>query len=158
MSVLTFLALLIYSVAILKVSECFWFDSVTRKLLACTISPFGRVSRSRELLTCTLFSFWTGFAFARCSRVRVFFLLDGFRVRENFSRARFLPFGRVSRSRGVLACAFSSFWAGFAFARTSHVHVILLLDEFRVRENFSRARFLPFRRVSRSRGVLARLF
>jgi hypothetical protein len=78
-------------------------------------------------------------------------LLVGFiRSRENFSRARFLPFGRISRSRGVLACAFFSFWAGFALARCSRVRVFLLLGGFRAREVFSRAHFFPFWWISRS--------
>jgi hypothetical protein len=99
--------------------------------------PFGRVLRSRELLACSFSPFWTSFAFARTFRVLVLTLLDEFRVRENFSRAHYHPFGRVLRSRELLACTFSPFWTSFAFARTSRVHVLTLLDEFRVHENFS---------------------
>jgi hypothetical protein len=98
--------------------------------------PFGRVSRSRELLACMFSPFWTGFAFARTSRVHVLTLLDEFRVRENFSRTRSHPFGQVSRSRELLACSFSPFWMAFPFARTSRVLVPTLLGVFRVRENY----------------------
>jgi hypothetical protein len=70
----------------------------------------------------------------RTSRVRVFILLDGFRVRENFSRARFHPIEQVSRSREILAYTVSSFWTGFAFVRVSRVHGFILLDRLRVRE------------------------
>jgi hypothetical protein len=117
--------------------------------------PFGRVSRSRELLACMFSPFWTSFAFARTSRVHVLTLLNEFRVRENFSRTRSHPFGQVSRSRELLACSFSPFWTGFAFARTSRVHILTLLDRFRVRENFSRARSHPFGCLSRSQNYLA---
>jgi hypothetical protein len=70
---------------------------------------FGRSSCSRELLACTFLLFWTEFAFERTSRVHVFTLLDGVRVRENLSRARFYSFGRSSRSRELLACTFLLF-------------------------------------------------
>jgi hypothetical protein len=89
------------------------------------------------------------------SCVHILTHFGGFRVREHFSRARFHPFGRVSRSRELLACMFSPFWTSFVFARTSRVHVLTLLDRFRVRENFSRARSHPFGWHSRSRELLA---
>jgi hypothetical protein len=108
--------------------------------------------------TPSVFFLMVGFTFARGSRVRVFLLFGGLHVRENFSRARYSPFGRVSRSRGVPACAFSSFLAGLAFARTSRVRVFPLFGGLRVRKNFSRSLYSPIGRVSRSRGVLARLF
>jgi hypothetical protein len=106
---------------------------------------FGWVWRSRELLTYTFSSFWTGYAFARTSCVFGFILLDRLRVRENFLRIRFHPFGQVtrsqelltypfhpfgmiSRSRELLAYTISSFWTGYAFARTSLVHGFILLE------------------------------
>jgi hypothetical protein len=115
----------------------------------------GRVSRSRELLACIFPPFRADFAFARTSRVHTYTLLGGFCVRENFSRACFHSFGRVSRSRELLACIFPPFWAGFAFARTSHLHFYTLLDEFRVCKNFLRIRFPPFWRVSSTREFLS---
>jgi hypothetical protein len=115
--------------------------------------PFGRVLRSRELLACSFSPFWTSFAFARTfrvlvltllasfafartSRVLVLTLLDEFCVRENFSRARSHPFGRVLRSRELLVFTFSPFWTSFAFTRTSRVNVPTILDSIRVRENY----------------------
>jgi hypothetical protein len=109
----------------------------------------------RELLAYTSSPFWTGFAFARVSCVRVFTLLDWFRVRESFLRTRLHPFGLVSRSRELLAYTSSPFWTGFAFARVSCVRVFTLLDWFRVRESFLRTRLHPFGLVSRSRELLA---
>jgi hypothetical protein len=117
--------------------------------------PFGLVSRSRELLACTFTPFCECFAFARTPCVRTYSLSDWFRVRENSLRARLLPFGLVSRSRELLACALTSFRTGFAFARTPCVHVYSLLDWFRVRENSLRAHLLLFGLVSRSRELLA---
>jgi hypothetical protein len=108
---------------------------------------FGRSSCSRELLACTFLLFWTEFVFERTSRVHVFTLLDGVRVRENFSRARFYSFGRSSRSREPLTCTFLLFWTEFAFERTSRVHVFTLLDGVRVRENFSLYHFTPFQSI-----------
>jgi hypothetical protein len=133
------------------------------------LHPFGLVSRSRDLLACTSSSFWTGFAFARTSCVHLFTLLDWFRVRESFLRTRLHPFGLVSRSREFLACTYSPFWtgfafarascvrvspfwAGFAFARSSCVHFFILLDWFRVREIFLRTPIHPFLYVSCTRG------
>jgi hypothetical protein len=107
---------------------------VRENFLRARLHRFGQVSRSRELLACAFTPFWTGFAFARTSCVRVYTLLDGFRVRENFLRARLHRFGQVSCSRELLACAFTPFWTGFAFARTSCVRVYTLLDGFRVCE------------------------
>jgi hypothetical protein len=101
----------------------FFSGFVSGNFLRARFHSFGRVSRSRELLAFTFTPFGAGFAFARTSRVHVFTLLAGFRVRENFLRASFPPFGRVSRSREHLACTFSLYWPGFAFARTSCVHL-----------------------------------
>jgi hypothetical protein len=136
----------------------FFSGFVSGNFLRARFHSFGRVSRSRELLACTFTPFGAGFAFARTSRVHVFTLLAGFRVRENFLRASFPPLGRISRSREHLACTLTPFWAGFAFARTSRVHVFTLLDGFRVRENFLRASFPPFGRVLRSRELLTCTF
>jgi hypothetical protein len=131
---------------------------VRENFLRARLHRFGQVSCSRELLACAFTPFWAGFAFARTSCVRVYTVLGRFRVRENFLRARLHRFGQVSCSRELLACAFTPFWTGFAFARTSCVRVYTLLDGFRVCENFLRARLHPFERVLRSRELLACTF
>jgi hypothetical protein len=104
---------------------------------------FGPLSRSRELLAYTFPSNLASFAFARTSCVHVSILFDQLRVRENLLRARFHPIWPVSRSRELLAYTFPSYLAGFAFARTSCVHVSILFGQLRVRENFLRTRFHP---------------
>jgi hypothetical protein len=100
---------------------------IRENFLRARLYTFERVSRSRELLACTFTPFWAGFAFARTSCVHVYTLLGGFRVHENFLRARLHPFGRVSRSRELLAYTFTPFWMGFAFARTSAYTFTLFL-------------------------------
>jgi hypothetical protein len=120
-----------------------WF-CVRENSLRAHLLPFGLVSRSRELLACTFTPFCEYFAFARTPCVHVYSLLDWFRVRENSLRTRLPHFVSVSRSRELLACTFTPFCECFAFARTLCVHVLLLLGEVRVRENFLRTRLLPF--------------
>jgi hypothetical protein len=127
-------------------------------LLRARFHPIWPVSRSRELLAYTFPSYLANFAFARTSCVHVSILFGQFRVRENFLRARFLPFGPVSRSQELLAYTLPSNLAGFAFARTSCVHVSILFGQLRVRENFLRTRFHPIWPVSRSRELLADTF
>jgi hypothetical protein len=131
---------------------------VREKFSRARFHPFAPVSRSRQVLACAFSSFCADFAFARSSLARFFILLLRFRVREKFSRALFHPFAPVSRSRQVLACAFSYFCPSFTFARSSRVHIFILLLRFRVREKFSRVRFHTFAPVSRSRQVLACAF
>jgi hypothetical protein len=103
-----------------------WFR-VRENSLRTHLLPFGLVLRSRELLAYALTPFWTGFAFARTPCVRTYSLLDWFRVRENSLRARLPHFVSISRSRELLACTFTPFWTGFAFARTPCVHVYPIL-------------------------------
>jgi hypothetical protein len=105
-----------------------------------------------ELLTSTFLLFGTGFAFARTSRVHVFTLWDGVRVRENFSRPRFYSLGRGSRSRELLASTFLLFWTGFAFARTSRVHVFTLWDGVCVGKELLALPFHPFPPISGTQG------
>ncbi|CAG9606705.1 hypothetical protein NEOCIP111885_00393 [Pseudoneobacillus rhizosphaerae] len=57
-----------------------WFR-VRESFLRTRLQPFGLVSRSRELLAYTSSPFWTGFAFARVSCVRVLTPFRQFRAR-----------------------------------------------------------------------------
>jgi hypothetical protein len=123
---------------------------VRESFLRARFPPFEWVSGSRELLACSFSTFGAGFGFARTSCVRIFHLLSGFRVRENFLRARFLPFAPVSGTRDLLACSFSTFCAGFGYARSSCVLVFHLMRRFWVCENFL-ARFQPTKKHANDR-------
>jgi hypothetical protein len=124
-------------------------------LCRCVVLPESFPKEHADLFGCTFSLFRVGFGYVRTSCVRVFPLWSGFRVRENFLRARFLPFAPVSGTRDLLACSFSTFCAGFGYARASCVLVFYLLRRFRFREIFLRARFLPFAPVSGTRDLLA---
>jgi hypothetical protein len=75
-----------------------------------SLGLFGHMEK-RTVLSAVRFFWlledWTGFEFPSISCVHVYSLLDGFRVRENFLRARLLSFGQVSGSRELLACTFT---------------------------------------------------
>jgi hypothetical protein len=131
---------------------------VRENFLRARLLPFGQGSRSRELLACTFTPFSARFAFARTSCVHVHSLLGEVRVRENFLRARLFPFGQGSRSRELLACAFTPFSARVAFARTSCVHVYSLFGEVAVREKFLRTRFPPFAGIRVRENLIKRPF
>jgi hypothetical protein len=128
--------LLAYALTPFRIGFAFARTPCVRILL-----PFGLVSRSRELLAYALTPFWTGLAFARTPCVRTYSLLGWFRVRENSLRARLPHFVSASRSRELFACTFYSFWARFAFARTSCVHVYSHFVRIRVRENLFKTPF-----------------
>jgi hypothetical protein len=124
-------------------------------LCSCVVLPESFPKEHADLFGCAFSLFGVDFGYVRTSCVLVFFLWCGLRVREIFLRARFPPLERVSGSRDLLACSFSTFCAGFGYARSSCVLAFHLLSGFRVREIFLRARFSPLERVSGSRDLLA---
>jgi hypothetical protein len=123
-------------------------------LLALPFSPFGLVLGTRDPSCVTVFSFWTGFGYARPFLRYRFLFLDWFWARETLLTSPFSPFGLVLGTRDPSYVTVFSFWTGFGHARPFLRYRFLFLDCFRARETLLALPFFLFGLVSGTRDSL----